>query len=221
MVCGRMPFDDDSMPALFNQIKEGKYQMPNYISSDVEDIINRMLQPNPVKRITMREIKDHPWYLKNLPKYLQDLSLQNQRPSHTVDLEIVKKIIDVSLKVIYESFVQLNLNLQGKSEEDIIKAIKEKKNTDFCGIYELYYHDKLKKECLNIQQKSNNDEMFGSVSPLTISSPKSSTSSMQTGGVIRYKTFKTLRHKMIHGDCINIQMGITGAEEGISYQQKF
>jgi hypothetical protein len=36
------------------------------------------------------------------------------------------------------------------TEEEVIKAIKEKKNTDFCGIYELYSHDKLKKECLNI-----------------------------------------------------------------------
>jgi serine/threonine protein kinase len=48
--------------------------MPNYITSEVKDLINRMLQPNPVKRISMREIKDHPWYLKNLPKYLLDLS---------------------------------------------------------------------------------------------------------------------------------------------------
>lgn len=31
--------------------------MPNYISADVKDLINRMLQPNPVKRITMNEIK--------------------------------------------------------------------------------------------------------------------------------------------------------------------
>ena len=74
MVCGSLPFDDDSMSSLFNKIKEGRYYMPNYISSEVKDLINRMLQPNPVKRISMREIKDHPWYLKNLPKYLLDLS---------------------------------------------------------------------------------------------------------------------------------------------------
>ena len=70
MVCGSLPFDDDSMSSLFNKIKEGRYYMPNYITSEVKDLINRMLQPNPVKRISMREIKDHPWYLKNLPKYL-------------------------------------------------------------------------------------------------------------------------------------------------------
>lgn len=77
MVCGSSPFDDESMAALFAKIKEGKYYMPNIISTDVQDLINRMLQPNPVKRITMREIKEHPWYLKDLPQYLQDLSLMH------------------------------------------------------------------------------------------------------------------------------------------------
>lgn len=67
MVCGSSPFDDDCMSSLFQKIKESKYDMPNFISSDVQDLINRMLQPNPVKRITMREIKEHPWYLKELP----------------------------------------------------------------------------------------------------------------------------------------------------------
>ena len=41
------------------------------------------------------------------------------------------------------------MNMQGKnSQEDIIKAIREKKNTEFCGVYELLYHDKVKSECL-------------------------------------------------------------------------
>jgi 5'-AMP-activated protein kinase catalytic alpha subunit len=67
MICGSLPFDDDSMASLFNKIKEGNYYMPNFVSPDVKDLINRMLQPNPIKRITMNEIKEHSWYLKDLP----------------------------------------------------------------------------------------------------------------------------------------------------------
>jgi len=74
MVCGTLPFDDDSMSQLFIKIKLGKYHMPNHISDDLKDLISRMLQPNPIRRITMREIKEHPWYLQNLPLYLQNLS---------------------------------------------------------------------------------------------------------------------------------------------------
>ena len=47
--------------------------MPNFISDEVKDLINRMLQINPIKRITMKEIKSHPWYLKDLPEYLSKI----------------------------------------------------------------------------------------------------------------------------------------------------
>ena len=96
MVCGSFPFDDDSIPSLFSKIKEGKYFMPDFISSDVKDLINRMLQPNPVKRITIKEIKEHPWYLKDLPKYLQDLSLLHTKPVE-IDMEIVSRLFTVSI----------------------------------------------------------------------------------------------------------------------------
>ncbi len=44
----------------------------------------------------------------------------------------------------------MNLNLQGRSEEEVVKTIKDKKNTDFCGVYELLYHDNLKQECFKL-----------------------------------------------------------------------
>lgn len=43
--------------------------------------------------------------------------------------------------------VLLYTNKINKPVEDVIKSIKEKRNTDYCGIYELYYHEKLKKLC--------------------------------------------------------------------------
>jgi len=43
MVVGQLPFDDDQMSILFQKIKEGRYFLPNYISKDVKDLINRML----------------------------------------------------------------------------------------------------------------------------------------------------------------------------------
>lgn len=45
----------------------------------------------------------------------------------------------------------MNLNLLGKTSEDIAKQIKEKKNTDYCGVYELLIHEKMKKKCFETQ----------------------------------------------------------------------
>ena len=73
MLCGCLPFDEESMPQLFSRIKKARYQIPNYISEDVKDLINKMLQPLPIKRIKLNEIKDHNWFKVKIPVYLYKL----------------------------------------------------------------------------------------------------------------------------------------------------
>jgi serine/threonine protein kinase len=43
MVIGQLPFDDELMPIMFQKIKEGRYCMPEEISKEIRDLINRML----------------------------------------------------------------------------------------------------------------------------------------------------------------------------------
>jgi carbon catabolite-derepressing protein kinase len=94
-----------------------------------------MLQPNPVKRITLHEIQEHPWYMKDLPDYLQYISKQQMNTKNNqVDKEIVQQLF------------KLNLNIQ-KSFEEVCQDILNKRNTEYCGAYELMKHDKLKNEC--------------------------------------------------------------------------
>lgn len=71
MLSGSLPFDDESMSSLFKKIKDARYHMPNFISEEAQDLIARMLQPNPIKRITMKELAEHQWFIKDKPaKYL-------------------------------------------------------------------------------------------------------------------------------------------------------
>jgi len=44
----------------------------------------------------------------------------------------------------------LNLNIS-KSFEEVCQDIMNKRNTDYCGAYELIKHDKLKNECFKIK----------------------------------------------------------------------
>ena len=71
LLVGRLPFDDDYIPALFKKIAAGNFHMPSYISSGAARLIGKMLQVHPVQRITIPEIRQDPWFLKDLPKYLQ------------------------------------------------------------------------------------------------------------------------------------------------------
>ncbi len=38
------------------------------MSNDGLDVIHRLLEPDPSSRMTMQEVLQHPWFLKNLPK---------------------------------------------------------------------------------------------------------------------------------------------------------
>ncbi|KAI4200695.1 MAG: hypothetical protein LQ350_003712 [Teloschistes chrysophthalmus] len=71
LLVGRLPFDDDFIPALFKKIAAGAFTMPNYISTGAKQIINKMLRVNPVQRITVQEIRQNQWFNEDLEEYLK------------------------------------------------------------------------------------------------------------------------------------------------------
>ena len=70
LICGRLPFDDDYIPNLFKKIKGGIFTLPSFLSDGARDLILAMLVVDPLRRITVDQIKAHPWFRINLPKYL-------------------------------------------------------------------------------------------------------------------------------------------------------
>lgn len=47
------------------QIFKGDAQMPKWLSPGAQDLIKRVLDPNPATRIKMAEIKTHDWFKKD------------------------------------------------------------------------------------------------------------------------------------------------------------
>lgn len=70
LLCGTLPFDDESIPYLFRKIKGGLYVLPAYLSDYAKDLISKMLITDSLKRITVEGIRAHPWFLQDLPRYL-------------------------------------------------------------------------------------------------------------------------------------------------------
>ena len=69
MLCGYLPFDEDSDDdennfKLFKNILECEPEMPNFLSNISKDLIFRILNPYPEDRISIKRIKKHPFYLK-------------------------------------------------------------------------------------------------------------------------------------------------------------
>ena len=64
MVCGELPFDVDDendMKTLVYKITNGVYTIPDNVSSEFKDLISKILEINPDKRINIDDIKKHSW----------------------------------------------------------------------------------------------------------------------------------------------------------------
>ncbi|XP_078434905.1 serine/threonine-protein kinase SAPK7-like [Wolffia australiana] len=78
MLVGAYPFEDPNDPKNFrktiHRIMAVQYRIPEFvhISNDCRDLLRRLFVANPARRITMREIRGHPWFLKNLPRELTE-----------------------------------------------------------------------------------------------------------------------------------------------------
>lgn len=92
MLCGYLPFDDDptnpqgaNINALYKYIISTPLEIPKTTSPEATHLLRRMLVPDPTKRCTMDEIRQHPWLkeywdlLDNTPPNLEELSIQ-ERP---------------------------------------------------------------------------------------------------------------------------------------------
>eukprot|EP00668_Euglena_longa_P005511 GGOE01006500.1.p1 GENE.GGOE01006500.1~~GGOE01006500.1.p1 ORF type:complete len:603 (+),score=166.06 GGOE01006500.1:88-1896(+) len=92
LLCGRLPFDEESIPLLFKKIKEGQYTMPPFISKHCANLISRILVVDPVKRITIDQIRKHEWFLINLPAYLALSPEEQQQSEETICHDLVEYV---------------------------------------------------------------------------------------------------------------------------------
>jgi serine/threonine protein kinase len=60
MLSATLPFDDPDLRVMMAKTKKGHYVMPKGLSVEAEDLIRRILQVNPDRRITMKDIWKHP-----------------------------------------------------------------------------------------------------------------------------------------------------------------
>uniref|UniRef100_A0A0A9FMV1 non-specific serine/threonine protein kinase n=1 Tax=Arundo donax TaxID=35708 RepID=A0A0A9FMV1_ARUDO len=65
MLVGYLPFDDRNLVVLYQKIFKGDCQIPKWLSPSAQDLLRRILDPNPMKRINISRIKEHEWFQKD------------------------------------------------------------------------------------------------------------------------------------------------------------
>lgn len=126
MLVGAYPFEDPDEPKDFrktiNRILSVQYSIPDniQISEECRLLISRIFVGDPAQRITMPEIKNHVWFLKNLPADLMDdkmISDQFEEPDQPM------QSIDTIMQIISEATVPpvglYNLELMDDDMDDL------------------------------------------------------------------------------------------------------
>nr|XP_016501298.1 PREDICTED: serine/threonine-protein kinase SAPK2-like isoform X4 [Nicotiana tabacum] len=128
MLFGAYPFEDPDDPRNFRKtltrILSVQYSIPYYVrvSKECKHLLSQIFVADPEKRITMEDIKKHPWFLKNLPiEFIEgeEASLQtNGENEPSQSIEEVLAIIQEARKP-GEGHKAGNLFVKGSSSIDL------------------------------------------------------------------------------------------------------
>lgn len=113
LLCGSLPFDDESIPNLFKKIKSGMYSLPTHLSQLAKNLIPRMLEVDPMKRITIPEIRVHPWFQHKLPPYLRHPPELIEKEERIVDQEVIDEVMKLPFHKAYGSLIPHHSPMNG------------------------------------------------------------------------------------------------------------
>ncbi|OEL30185.1 Serine/threonine-protein kinase SAPK10 [Dichanthelium oligosanthes] len=122
-----------------------QYSIPDYvhISPECQDLISRIFVANPATRITIPEIRNHPWFLKNLPADLMDDStMSNQyeepeQPMQSMD-EIMQILAEATIPAAGSSGINQFLN-DGLDLDDDMEDLDSDADLDLESSGEIVY----------------------------------------------------------------------------------
>ncbi len=145
LLTGIAPFSGDSDAIILEKIRIGKYDMQlkelESVSSEVKDLLEKLLEKNPIERYNAIQALEHPWFKKlniksdivetnignikesiaNIKKYNPELKLQ-----HVVMAYLIHNIPQLqSIKDTYKIFLTYDENLDGRiTKNEMLKVFK-------------------------------------------------------------------------------------------------
>ena len=153
MVSGFLPFEDDDNENIYRKVVLGKFDLPDHLSFECKDLINKILIGNPKKRIKINDIKKHKFLQKGFLK-MKFINFYNRYFNQVYSYDSLQ-IYDFVVK----DMISKNL-VNGKCEEDIINNIKNNNFNEITTIYKLlvkkYERDKLYNQNNNNNNNQNN-----------------------------------------------------------------
>ena len=92
MLIGTLPFDDQELTSLYEQIKIGTFYIPSTLSLEAIDFLKKILRVEPEKRLNIQQIKEHPWF--NLEKNKMYKGIDLTVETFPYDENLIQYVID-------------------------------------------------------------------------------------------------------------------------------
>jgi carbon catabolite-derepressing protein kinase len=148
LLVGRLPFDDEFIPNLFRKIAAGHFHMPPYLSQGAQRLIRKMLQVNPVQRITIQEIRMDPWFTVDLAPYLQTPAEEffNTGVESNKALDLGALTSSVPASRLHETVVVKLGQTMGYAKEDVQEALAKEAPSAIKDAYNIIRENQLMKE---------------------------------------------------------------------------
>ncbi|XP_007524158.1 maternal embryonic leucine zipper kinase isoform X1 [Erinaceus europaeus] len=89
LMCGFLPFDDENVMALYKKIMRGKYETPKWLSPSSTLLLQQMLQVDPKKRISVKNLLTHPWIMQD---YNCPVEWQSKTPLIHLDEDCITEL---------------------------------------------------------------------------------------------------------------------------------
>ena len=158
MLCGYLPFEDDEndTDVLFNEIIRNKIDYPYFLSDLSLDILQRILVSDPLKRITIEEIKDHEFYLKGeriFRNKFEEIKRENEERNKNTSKE-KEKNIDKEKEIIKDEKKEIIKDEKKDINKDEKNNETEKKETKEVKEIKEDNNDKNNKQSININNNN-------------------------------------------------------------------
>jgi len=140
MLVGSLPFDDQELYELYKQIKLGKFYLPSTLSLEAIDLLKRILNVDPGKRISLEGIKNHQWFKMNEYPLYKGIDLAKEKLGYN------QEVIDYVMK---NYFINEN-DLEPITKNEFIDMVKNYSCNKYTATYYL-----TKKYILEIDDKDS------------------------------------------------------------------
>jgi 5'-AMP-activated protein kinase catalytic alpha subunit len=133
LIAGTLPFDDQNMPSLVSKVKTANYVMPFHVPELVADLIKKLIVVDPLERLTVSEIFQHPWLKEAFPRSV------NYSRQVALDEEVFQSLMKNSMILPF---------VKNFTRDELVSNIFDGNNYDlFTVSYELLVHAKQIQEC--------------------------------------------------------------------------